>query len=171
MAPGESQRPRKRARSPFRWLRRFLLVAGVFGIIALGVILAAYQFGQKVDAELRATPEEADLSDSTEITSGENITYVQTSGGEVVFKVEAARSVEQDEGPAYLEEVSLTVPRSDGEAYNIKSKIARVDQEKHEARLEGDVRITGWSDLVVETRNLEVLQQGRLMISRGEVRF
>ncbi|MEM1180686.1 MAG: LPS export ABC transporter periplasmic protein LptC [Acidobacteriota bacterium] len=164
-------RPRKRAKSPFRWLRRFLLVAGLFGIVALGIILAAYKFGQQVDAELRATPEEADLSNPDEITSGENITYVQTSGGEVVFQVEAARSIEQENGPAHLEEVALTVPRGDGEAYRIESNIARVDQEKHEARLEGDVRITGWSDLIVETRNLEVLHQGRLMISRGEVRF
>ena len=152
-------------------LRVFLLVAGLFGLAALGIILAAYKFGQQADLEANATNEPADIGEPGKVTSGENITYVQTSGGEVVFQVEAARSVEDSDGRSHLEEVKLTIPRQDDESYRIDSDIAWVDQEKHEARLEGDVRITGWSNLIVETRSMEVLQQGRLMISRGEVRF
>ena len=36
---------RRRARSPYRWLRRVLLLTGLAGIASLAVMLFAYQFG------------------------------------------------------------------------------------------------------------------------------
>ncbi|MEM6796182.1 MAG: LPS export ABC transporter periplasmic protein LptC [Acidobacteriota bacterium] len=162
---------RRRARSPFRWLRRALLLAGVFGLVGLGVMLFAYNFGKM--EPVPATPREQGLESqpSGMVTSGEGIVFVQTSGGEEVFRVTAERSVEGRDGQSHLENVRLTVPRQDGEKYHIKSDRAQVDQEQHEAKLEGNVRITGWGDLVLESRAIEVLDKGAVMISHGTVEF
>ena len=160
---------RKRARGPFRWLRRFLLLAGLAGIAGLVLMLLAYRFG---NVETVQTERSARLpTEEGIVTSGENIDYVQNSGGKPVFRVRAERSLQDTEGQSRLEGVTLDVYRESGEIYTIKSNKARMSQETAEALLEGDVVISGWSDLVLLSRAIEVRQNGRVLVSRGTVEF
>ncbi len=168
--PPPTRRPiRKRARSPYRWLRRFLLLAGIAGIAGLALMLAAYHFGNvdQVQTERSSRiPTEEGI-----VTSSENIDYVQNSGGKPVFRVRAERSLQDAEGQSRLEDVTLDVYRESGEIYTIKSDRAKLEQDSGEALLEGNVRISGWSDLVLKSRAIEVRQNGRVLISRETVEF
>ena len=163
-----------RAKSPVRWLRRILLFLGFFGLAALGIMLAAYQFG-RTDRPEEATYEGDDLeldSDQRTLTSGKGFDYVQWSQGRKVFRIRAERSQQDRDETARLESVTLDIFRSaEGEVYTITSRQARVNQSTWAAELEGDVVIRGWDDLVLEARAIELRQGGQLLQSRGAVEF
>lgn len=168
----EPPRPivRRRAPTPFKWLRRFLLLAGVLGIAGLAVMLLAYRFG---NVETVAPAEKTQRIDTEEdiVTQGKNVDYVQNSGGEPVFRVRAENSYQNAEGQSWLEDVILDIYRQDGDIYSIVSKRARMNPDSGEAWLEGDVVITGWSDLKLTSRAIEVKENGRILMSPGTVEF
>lgn len=170
----EPPRPavRRRARTPYRWLRRFLLLAGLSGVAGLAVMLFAYRFGNVETLEpTEERPSARIAGEEDVVTAGKNIDYVQNSGGEPVFRVQAKRSTQDKEGFARLEEVTLEVFREDGDVYTIVSDRARLNQDNGEAWLEGNVLVTGWSDLRLTSRAIEVKQNGRILVSPGTVEF
>ncbi|MCG8458413.1 MAG: LPS export ABC transporter periplasmic protein LptC, partial [Holophagales bacterium] len=162
------RRALRRARSPFRWLRRLLLMVGVLGIAGLGVLLAAYRFGTET---VLTEDGESRLEDQGAVTVSEQVEFVQTSGGEQVFRVRAERSIQERDGTRRLEGVTLDVPREDGTVWTIVSDRATLTGDDAHALLEGNVHISGWGDLTVTTRELEVLDRGNTLLAPGTVEF
>lgn len=159
-----------RAQSPFRWLRRLLLLLGVLTVLAIIVLLAAFQFG-RTDRVIVADGSNAPDTNPDAVTAGQGFEYTQLSEGRRVFRLRADRSRQDRKDTAYLEEVVLDIFRQDGETYTITSNKAQVNQKSWAARLEGDVVISGWDDLVLEARELELLDGGQVLESVGAVEF
>lgn len=163
-----------RAKSPVRWLRRILLLLGLVAVAALGLMLAAFQFGRTDRSQQADTEEDPSEISTTEetITAGTGFDYVQWSQGRKVFRIRAERSQQDRDENAYLEQVTLDVFRQEeGEVYTVTSRDAKVNQNTWSAVLEGDVVIRGWDDLVLEARAIELKQGGQLLLSRGAVEF
>ncbi|MEL7061303.1 MAG: LPS export ABC transporter periplasmic protein LptC [Acidobacteriota bacterium] len=154
-----------RARSPYRWFRRLLLALGVVAIAALGVLLAAYRFG----TEGERPEDQATIGDDDAVTSGQNIDYTQTSGNVPIFRVRAERSVQTRDDISNLEGVILDLFGEGGRQYTIESQRAEIDRQRSQAKLRGDVRVHGWRELELSSRELELQDGGRLLRSSGTV--
>ncbi len=173
--PGRHSRIR-RARSskpkpPFRWLRRFILLLGLAAVAGVILVFIAYNFG-KGDTRSGSSPElAASNTDSDAVTAGRNIDYVQTSGGRQVFRVRAAKSLQDKEETSFLENAIFDFFREGDTSYRIQSKKARLNQKTGEALLEGDVIVTGFADLELKARSLSLQQNGQILESPGVVEF
>ncbi|MCP4653899.1 MAG: LPS export ABC transporter periplasmic protein LptC [bacterium] len=156
-----------RARSPFLWLRRALLACGVLALGAIGLMLAAYRFGSTRgdDAERRA------VNTGDKIFIGQDFDYTQTSEGKPVFRIRAERSRQERDDTAHLEAVVLDIFHEDGETYTVTSDRATFNEHSWQAQLEGHVVVRGWSRLEIETRALELRQEGQVLVSSGAVEF
>ncbi len=162
---------RHKARSPVFWIRRLLLAVGLIGVGSLVLMLAAYRFGKSgletEDAEAPATT----ATDDAAITAGEGFDFVHTIERRRVFRIRAEKSLRDREDTTHLETVILDVFREDGETYRVTSKNAKVNERTWEARLEGDVVVSGWGDLELEARALDLQNGGQLLASVGAVKF
>ncbi len=156
-----------RARSPFLWLRRALLACGVLALGTIGLMLAAYRFGTtgEDDAERRA------VATGDKIFIGQDFDYTQTSEGEPVFRIRAERSRQERDDTAHLEAVVLDIFHEDGDTYTVTSDRATFNEHSWQAQLEGHVVLRGWSRLEIETRALELRQEGQVLVSSGAVAF
>jgi LPS export ABC transporter protein LptC len=159
-----------KAKTPFRWLRRFILLLGLASVAGFVLVFVAYNFGKGGDDA--SSPElSAANTDSDAVTSGRNVDYVQTSGGRQVFRVRAAKSVQDKEETSFLEDAIFDFFREGGTSYRIESQKARLNQKTGEALLEGDVKVTGFGDLELKARSLSLLQSGQILESQGMVEF
>lgn len=163
-----------RARSPFVWVRRVLFAFGILAVLGVGLLFAAYRFGSagrgvrpSGDVETPA----AGRTDEATVTAGEGFDYTQTSGSRKVFRLRAARSRQDREEMAYLEQVLLEIYRQDGDVYTVTSHSARVNQRNWDAELEGDVIVTGWEELELRARALKLENEGQVLTSIGAVEF
>ncbi|MEM9553247.1 MAG: LptA/OstA family protein [Acidobacteriota bacterium] len=158
---------RARARRPFRWLRRLLLVLGLVFVAGLVVLLAAYNFGQVedvVDSDA-ATP----AADDNTVRRGRQIDFEQTTGGETIFRVRADESIETADDVSHLLDVVVDLFGENDRMYTITSDKARIDQQASAASFEGNVVVSGWKSLRLLTRNLDLAGGGAQMISPGTV--
>lgn len=164
--------PRKivKAKTPFRWLRRLVLLLGLASAAGVILVFVAYNFG-KGDDDGSSADLAAANTDSDTVTAGRNIDYVQTSGGRQVFRVRAAKSVQDKEETSYLEDAIFDFFREGDTSYKIESKKARLNQKTGEALLEGDVKVTGFGDLELRARSLSLQQNGQILESSGVVEF
>ncbi len=174
-APGSTQaapRPvrRKKAKSPLRWLRRLILALALLSILGIGLLLAAYRFGATDRDPVMEQGSGASDSEGN-LRVGQGFEFTQTHENQPVFRIRAARDTERRDKTALLEEVELTLYRSDGGTYLVTSRTAIYDPKTQNAQLEGDVVMRGWQDLVVRTRALELRRQGQIVESLGEVQF
>ncbi len=169
-ADNNPERKIVKAKTPFRWMRRIVLLLGL--AFAAGVILVfvAYNFG-KGDGDGSGADLSAANTDSDTVTAGRNIDYVQTSGGRQVFRVRAARSIQDKEETSFLEDAIFDFFREGNTSYKIESKKARLNQRTGEALLEGDVKVTGFGDLELRARSLSLQQNGQILESTGVVEF
>ncbi|MEM7352396.1 MAG: LptA/OstA family protein, partial [Acidobacteriota bacterium] len=110
-------------------------------------------------------------TDAETLTEGEGFAYVQTIDGRQVFYIQAEKSLQDRQDTTYLETVILDIYREDGETYRVTSDNARVNESTWEARLEGNVVVSGWGDLELEARAFDLRQGGQLLASHGAVEF
>lgn len=160
-----------RAKNPLRWVRRALLILGLAGIAGVTVLLAAYRFGNAGRVDREEVPEPSANIDERTVTAGEGFDYTQTSEGNRVFRIRAAKSRQDRADWAFLEEVHLEIYREDGQTTSVTSRRARVNQQTWAAELEGDVVMQGWENLELRARGLELLDGGQQLISVGAVEF
>lgn len=171
--PASSEPPRKivKAKTPFLWLRRFVLLLGLASVAGVVLVFVAYNFGKGDDSEQDPTELSPSNTDSDAVTAGRNIDYVQTSGGRQVFRVRAAKSVQDKEETSFLENAIFDFFREGNTSYKIESRKARLNQRTGEALLEGDVLVTGFADLELKARSLSLLRNGQILESPGVVEF
>ncbi len=161
----------KKARSPVVWIRRLLLVVGLLGVAALSLMLVAYRFGRSGLEDDAAAARTAAPTDQSTVTAGEGFTFVHTIEGRQIFSIRAEKSLQDRQDTTYLETVILDIFREDGETYRVTSNQARVNETTREARLEGNVVVSGWGDLELEARAFDLQHEGQLLVSRGAVQF
>lgn len=161
----------ERARSPVVWIRRVLLAVGLLGVMTLVLLLVAYRFGQTGlddgDDEGRTAAATAEET----LTAGEGFAWTHTIEGRQIFQIQAEKNLQDRQDTTYLETVVLDIFREDGERYRVTSNNARVNEATREARLEGDVVVSGWGDLVLKARAFDLQQEGRILSSIGAVEF
>lgn len=161
---------RTRAHNPVRLLRRLLLILGLSSIAAVAVLVAAYRFGAAGSDDARSSPRVAPTDSAGDLSRGEGFDYTQTSEGNPVFRIRAERSRQDREDTAYLAAVDLDLYRN-GAVYKVKADSALYNQKTKQAELEGHVVLSGLDDLVLEARALALEDQGRQLVSSGEVQF
>lgn len=165
----------KKARSPLAWLRPVLLLLGMLAIGSVVLMLAAYQFGKGTE-ELAANAAESRAPDTGErVLAGEGFDYTQWSEGVALFRIQADESRQNRDGTSYLTSVRVTVNHENGQTYEVKSRYATFREKdasgNFQARLEGDVVVSGWDKLVLEARALEFHRGGQVLESVGAVEF
>lgn len=158
-----------RARRPFYWLRPVLLALGLLAVSGVLLLLAAYRFGRTEAADEAA--EVRTSSPGERVLTGQGFEFTQTSAGTPVFRIRAAESEQDRDGTSYLTTVDLDIYREDGRTYKIKSDRARFNEGSRDARLEGHVVLSGWDQLELEARALELRHQGQVLTSSGAVEF
>ena len=148
-----------------------MLAVGILGIGALALMLAAYKFGKSGQGTESAEAPATTSTDEAAITAGEGFDFVHTIEGRRVFRIRAETSLQDRDDTVHLETVVLDVFREDGETYRVTSDNARVNERTWEARLEGDVVVSGWGALELQARALDLQQGGQVLVSLGAVRF
>lgn len=157
-----------KARSPLAWLRPVLLALGLLVIGAVVLMLLAYRFGRGAAAEDSLAARPATVTDG-QVLAGQGFDYTQTSEGVPVFRIRADESEQDRSGNSYLTRVILDVFHQDGKIYTVESAHAWVNENTWEARLEGDVKLTGWDDFELRARALKLRHGGQVLESVGEV--
>ncbi len=159
-----------RARSPFVWLRRALFALGVLALLGVGLLFAAYRFGSAGQVEEAPAVANRQIDEGT-VTAGEGFDYTQITENRQVFRLRAAKSRQDRESMAYLEEVRFEIFRPDGETYTVTSDSATVNQRNWDTELHGNVVLTGWEEFELEARALKLEAEGQLLTSVGAVEF
>lgn len=158
----------KRARSPFVWLRRILLVLGLGSVLGVGLLLAGAWFGK---AGTVRPPDAAavDTGDDTR-ERGTDFTFTQFGpGGEPLFRIRADKSRQDRADNVFLDGVALDVYRQDGSSIAIAGKSAVFHREAGSAELDGDVVLRGWDHLEMRARALRLQAEGQVLTSEGAV--
>lgn len=159
-----------KAKTPFLWLRRAVLFFGLLSVAGVVLVFVAYNFGKEDFGGPGPDVPNPDPS-GTHKTVSRNVDYVQTSGGRQVFRVRAAKSAQDKDDTSFLEDAIFDFFKEGGTGYTIQCQKARLNQRTGEAFLEGDVQVTGFGNLVLLARALNLSQNGQLLESKGVVEF
>jgi lipopolysaccharide transport protein LptA len=151
-------------------------------ISGIAVLLLAYRFGQEDRGESRDETVDAKSGRAGAVSASEGFDYTLWSDRRRIFRLRADYSQQERDNTASMEEVVLDVYRQaeDGapqggnateDNYTVTSRRARVNQDTWAARLEGDVVVTGWENVELEARVLELRDGGQVLESVGAVAF
>ena len=180
-----------RARSPYRWFRRLLLLLGVMSLGGIVVLLLAYQFGKEERGSASANASGPEGGADGPLTASQGFDYTLWSDQRRIFRIQADTSSQGRDNTAYMETVVLDIyrqaegdpsaaegegepPASEGveeDTYTVTSQRAHVNQDTWGARLEGDVVVSGWENVELEARVLELSNGGQVLESVGAVSF
>jgi len=147
-------------------------------LLVLMVLLAAalvglYLFGRsgKPGAPLEdddsglATPE-------GEITLiGEGFEFTHSEGQKPLFRVRGDSVRADRQGTVYLDGVGLTLYDESGTGYDVAAERASYNRERRQARLAGEVVLSGPDNTRLATRGLRMVEDGDVLISTGPVSF
>lgn len=168
-------------RPPFQRLRRVLLAA--FAAVVLGVA-GLYLLGRPASPPI--TSEDMDEGAAPgarpagrggkkdprpSVVSSEGFEYEQRVGERSAFRLRGAHFTSDKEGVVTLQGVGLELTREDGSTYRVESRRATWDPRTHEARLSGDVHLSGAREFRLEADRLDLVEGGQTVVSRGAVRF
>lgn len=162
----------RRARRPYRWLRRGLLLVLILVVVGLGGL---YWFGR---LERQPPPKRGTSLDSSTTVAGVEVTtvgqgfeYTHFDEGRKRFTLRALRTVEDREETVFLEGVDMLVFEEDGRNYELSADRAQYNRERQEAHLEGNVRLNSNEGLSLVTEGLDLARKGRLLTStaRAEI--
>lgn len=156
--------------SPIRLLRRVLL--GLLGVLIAGLV-GLYLLGrpQPID-ESAETDSLADApgNERDAIAWSEGFEFEQKVAGRTAFSLRGDRFASDREGITRLEGVVLELARGE-ETYRVRSRRATWDPDGREARLSGEVRLEGGRGFWLESPRLDLVGEGKTLVSREPVRF
>lgn len=155
----------RRARRPYRWLRRGVLL--VLVLVVVGVV-GLYWFGrqQRQPPPRRSSPLKAEAPTAHGVTTvGQGFEYTHYEAGRKRFTLRALRTLEDREETVFLEGVDMLVFEEQGQGYELSADRARYNRERQQALLEGNVRLSSGTGMTLGTEGLELSQKGRLLTS------
>ena len=155
---------------PIARLRGALLVLMVLVAAAL---VGLYLFGRA--GQPGAPLEEDDGGLETpegEITLiGEGFEFTHSEAQRPVFRVRGDSVRADRRGTVYLDGVGLTLYDEAGTGYEVAAERASYNREQRQARLAGEVVLSGPDDTRLTTRGLRMVEDGQTLISTGPVSF
>ncbi|HEV2854224.1 MAG TPA: LPS export ABC transporter periplasmic protein LptC [Thermoanaerobaculia bacterium] len=159
----------RKARSPVAAIRKLLLVALVFCVLAVAGLFLFGKAGRR-----KAPQESAEARGGKGMTLiGEDFDYTFTEGERPIFHIKGESVKADKEGTLYLEGVGLTLYDKDGRVFHVESRKASFNRESNEGALQGDVVLKGPENLELRTARLDLRQKGERVLSRGpaEIRY
>ncbi|HEX2163794.1 MAG TPA: LptA/OstA family protein, partial [Thermoanaerobaculia bacterium] len=162
--------PRPRvAKNPFRRYRLLLLAAFV---LVAGAVAGLYLFGRAGRPEPAAVDRSDGLAPEGEITLvGEGFEFTHSEGARRVFKIRGESVRADREGTVFLDGVGLTLYDESGAPYEVASRAASFNRETREARLQGDVVLSGPGPTRIESAGVELRQRGEVLVSTAPIAF
>jgi lipopolysaccharide transport protein LptA len=170
-----------RPRPPFQRLRRVLL--GAFAAVVLGVAglyllgrpsapgIVVEDPGSTESPKGRSAPRGGKKEAGPPVVSSEGFEYEQRVGERSAFRLRGSSFSSDKEGLVALQGVGLDLTREDGTSYRVESRRATWDPRRREARLAGEVRLSGPRDFHLEGDRLDLVEGGQTVVSRDAVRF
>lgn len=155
---------------PIARLRGFLLLLLV---MITGALVALYLFGRAGKPGV-AVEEERDgvASPEGEITLiGEGFEFTHSEEERPLFRVRGDSIRADRKGTVYLDGVGLTLYDEDGTGYEVAAERASYNRERRQARLAGEVVLSGPDNSQLATRGLRMVEDGNVLLSTGPVRF
>ncbi len=164
-------RARVKAKRPFAWLRRLMLVLALLMIVGITILLLAYRFASSGSGGGSSALSSGVNTDPEVRVSGTRFDFTQTSEGRPIYRIRAETDQHTVDGTIQLGQVDLEIYRQDGSSYFVRSEQAVFREDGGEAVLRGNVVLSGWDSLVLKTRELHLRSGGEVLYSDGKVRF
>jgi len=148
---------------------KMLLLMGI--TVTLVGVAAVYILNRLANFQptFTAPVSNAERAGATQV--GRGVDHTITHGGKPMFRVRGDRDRQDRDGTIHVENVTITVYREDGNQFQVSARQASYHPERQEAILEQDVELSGPRGLTLETQRLELVNQGQVMRSTGEVTF
>lgn len=148
-------------------LRGILLAILILGSAALVTLFLFGRAGQK-----SARPQSNSAAGEKGVKLiGEGFDYTLTDGERPVFRIrgESIRADQKD--TVFLDGVGITLYDPEGQPYHVESKEASFNRNDNEGRLRGDVFLRGPGDLQIRTPQLQIQNNGSLLVSPRPVQI
>ncbi len=155
--------PIKPRRGSVTWLRILLLivlvgmVGGVFGLLYFG---RAGQVKKK-----RPADDDALKAEKGTTLLGQDFDYTYTQGNRPVFRIRGDSIKADKEGTIFLDKVGVTIYDQKARPFEVESREATFKRATNEGEFRGNVRLKGPGDLQLRTDALDLLEQGRTVIT------
>ncbi|MEM6703145.1 MAG: hypothetical protein AAF690_10585 [Acidobacteriota bacterium] len=156
-----------RRTTTIRILRGVLLTVFLTVLIGLGALWQFGRAGQPVAAETLTDLVEDDVpaADDDLLASGVGFSQRVVQGDRELFLIRGCNDRADKDDNVFLDGcVEIKVSRPEG-TYDLKSDEATFSRTTREARLEGNVLVTGPSGLTMETEWLELKEGGNLLVA------
>lgn len=156
-----------RRTTTIRILRAVMLTVFLTVLVGLG---ALWQFGRAGQPTAAETPsdvpaDEAPAAEGDLLASGVGFSQRVVQGDRELFLIRGCNDRADRDDNVFLDGcVEIQVARPEG-AYDLKSDRATFSRATREARLEGNVLVTGPSGLTMETEWLELKEGGNLLVA------
>lgn len=156
-------------RQPFRRLRLLLLALAVVVLVGVGTL---YLVGRRAQPPLRPVAGEDPLAAADDaLAFSEGFEFEQRIGERSAFRLSGDRFVRGRDETITLEGVAVELTREDGSSYRIESRDATWNPGNREAHLTGAVRLIGPRDFQLVSEQLDLVDGGRRVVSRGPVQL
>jgi lipopolysaccharide transport protein LptA/LPS export ABC transporter protein LptC len=155
--------PIKPRRGSVTWLRILLLivlvgmVGGVFGLLYFG---RAGQVKKK-----RPADDDALKAEKGTTLLGQDFDYTYTQGNRPVFRIRGDSIKADKAGTIFLDKVGVTIYDQKARPFEVESREATFKRATNEGEFRGNVRLKGPGDLQLRTDALDLLEQGRTVIT------
>jgi lipopolysaccharide transport protein LptA/LPS export ABC transporter protein LptC len=160
-----------RRTTTIRRLRTLLLLALVLTVAA---VAGLFMFGRAGGPSKPASIDEGDTEAGEGVTLiGDDFDYTFTERERPIFRIRGDSIRADREDTLFLDGVGVTFYDENQQAYHVESKEASFNRENNEGRLQGDVLLRGPSNLELRTAQLQIRDNGKLLIlpKQVEVRY
>jgi lipopolysaccharide transport protein LptA/LPS export ABC transporter protein LptC len=151
---------------------RILLLATL--ILVVGGVLGLFYFGRAGQRPKRRPADDlAAKAEKGTTLIGQDFDYTYTQGKRQVFRIRGESIRADKENTVFLDQVGLTLYDREGRPFEIESREASFKRATNEGELRGNVRLQGPNQLQLRTQALDVLEQGRTMVTErpAEINF
>src|SRR4051794_18381837 len=160
-------KPRRGSVTGLRILLLLVLIAVVGGVAGL------LYFGSSGKPKRRAAGDEMTKVEKGTTLIGQDFVYTYTQGERPVFRIRGDSIRADKENTVFLDKVAVTIYDRQGRPFEVESREASFKRATNEGSLRGNVRLRGPGDLQLRTQALDLLEQGRTMVTErpAEINF
>jgi len=151
-------------------LRALLLVVLV---LLVGGVAGLLYFGRSTAPKRRPAGDEISKAEKGTTLLGQDFDYTYTQGQRPVFRIRGESIRADKENTVFLDKVGVTLYDQRGRPFEVESREASFKRATNEGELRGNVRLRGPGELILRTAALDVLEQGRVLVTErpAEIHF